>query len=76
MKDYYTPDRTVEFLQNCERAGITTTSSPTPTRVAYVRPLRERGSNMSFFCLDSQRERKSRMRSSARNPSQWFITAA
>ncbi len=24
MKDYYTPERTVEFLQNCERAGITT----------------------------------------------------
>ena len=24
MKDYFTPERTTEFLQNCERAGITT----------------------------------------------------
>ena len=52
MKDYYTPERTVEFLQNCERAGITTHQFADPDRaLPYVRPLRERGSKMSFFCL-------------------------
>ena len=32
MKDYYTPERTVEFLQNCERAGITTHQFADPER--------------------------------------------
>jgi hypothetical protein len=58
MKDYYTPERTVEFLQNCERAGITTHQFADPDRaLPYVRPLREGGSKMSFFCLHSQREK-------------------
>ena len=58
MKDYYTPERTVEFLQNCERAGITTHQFADPDRaLPYIRPLRERGSKMSFFCLHSQREK-------------------
>ena len=58
MKDYYTPERTVEFLQNCERAGITTHQFADPDRaLPYVRPLRERGSKMSFFCLHSEREK-------------------
>ena len=58
MKDYYTPERTVEFLQNCERAGITTHQFADPDRaLPYIRPLRERGSKMSFFCLHSEREK-------------------
>jgi hypothetical protein len=58
MKEYYTPERTVEFLQNCERAGITTHQFADPGRaLPYIRPLRERGSKMSFFCLHSQREK-------------------
>ena len=58
MKDYYTPERTVEFLQNCERAGITNHQFADPDRaLPYVRPLRERGSKMSFFCLHSEREK-------------------
>jgi hypothetical protein len=58
MKDYYTPERTVEFLQNCERAGITTHQFADPDRaLPYVLPLRERGSKMSFFCLHSEREK-------------------
>ncbi len=57
MNDYFTPERTVEFLQNCERAGITAHQFADPDRaLPYLRPLRERGSRMSFFCLDSQRE--------------------
>ena len=58
MKDYYTPERTVEFLQNCERAGITTHQFADPEHaLRYLRPLRERGSKMSFICLSSQRDR-------------------
>lgn len=58
MKEYYTPERTVEFLQNCERAGITTHQFADPDRaLPYLRPLRERGSKMSFICLHSQREK-------------------
>jgi len=58
MKDYYTPERTVEFLQNCERAGITTHQFADPDRaLPYLRPLRKDGSKMSFFCLHSEREK-------------------
>lgn len=58
MKDYYTPERTVEFLQNCERAGITTHQFADPDRaLPYLRPLRERGTKLSFICLHSQREK-------------------
>ena len=58
MKDYFTPERTVEFLQNCERAGITTHQFADPERaLPYLRPLRERGSRMTFLCLHSQREK-------------------
>jgi len=58
MSDYYTPERTVEFLQNCERAGITAHQFADPHRaLPYVHPLLERGSQMRFLCLHSQREK-------------------
>ncbi|MBI5683876.1 MAG: hypothetical protein HZC54_02225 [Verrucomicrobia bacterium] len=58
MKDYFTPERTTEFLQNCERAGITTHQFADPDKaLPYIRPLRERGSKMSFICLHSGREK-------------------
>jgi hypothetical protein len=58
MKDYFTPERTVEFLQNCERDGITTHQFANPEKaLLYLRPLRERGSKMTFICLHSQREK-------------------
>jgi len=58
MKQYFTPERTVEFLQNCERAGITTHQFADPEKaLLYLRPLRERGSQMTFICLHSQREK-------------------
>jgi len=58
MKEYFTPERTVEFLQNCERAGITTHQFADPDRaLPYLRPLRERGGKMTFFCLHSHREK-------------------
>lgn len=58
MREYYTPERTVKFLQDCERAGISTHQFSDPERaLPYLRPLRESGSRMSFICLHSQREK-------------------
>jgi hypothetical protein len=58
MKDYFTPERTTGFLQNCERAGIITHQFADPERaLPYLRPLRESGSRMSFLCLHAQREK-------------------
>jgi hypothetical protein len=58
MKEYFTAERTVEFLEGCERAGITVHQFADPERaLPYVRPLRERGSKMQFICLHSQREK-------------------
>ncbi|MBM3853516.1 MAG: hypothetical protein FJ399_10215 [Verrucomicrobia bacterium] len=58
MKSYFTPERTIEFLQNCERAGITTHQFSDPDRaLPYLRPLRERGTRMTFICLHSQRDK-------------------
>jgi hypothetical protein len=58
MKDYFTVERTVEFLQNCERAGITAHQFSDPDRASpYLRLLRERGSKLQFFGLHAQREK-------------------
>lgn len=58
MKEYFTAERTVEFLQNCERAGITAHQFADPDRaIPYVRLLRERGSKLQFLCLHAQREK-------------------
>jgi len=56
MKEYFTTERTVEFLQRCERAGITAHQYSTPDRAApYLRMLRERGSKLQMICLHSER---------------------
>jgi hypothetical protein len=58
MKDYFTVERTVEFLQNCERAGITAHQFADPDRaLPSLRLLRERGSKLQFFGLHAQREK-------------------
>ncbi|MBI5384738.1 MAG: twin-arginine translocation signal domain-containing protein [Verrucomicrobia bacterium] len=58
MKEYFTVERTVEFLQNCERAGITAHQFADPDRAApYLRLLRERGSKLRFFGLHAEREK-------------------
>ena len=54
MREYFTNEQTVEFLWNCERAGINTHQFSDPARMAGVfRSLRERGSKMQFICLHS-----------------------
>ena len=53
MKEYFTPERQVEFLQKCERAGITAHQFSRHENSDYVRVARDRGVKMSFFGLHS-----------------------
>jgi hypothetical protein len=55
MKEYFTTAQTVEFLLNCEKAGITT--HQLSSRVEYLPALRERGSKLKIICLNSDREK-------------------
>lgn len=58
MKAYFTVERTAEFLQNCERAGITAHQFSDPARAnPYLRLLRERGSKLQFIGLHAEREK-------------------
>jgi len=58
LKEYFTVERTVEFLQSCERAGITAHQFADPERaLPYVRRLRELGSKLEFICLHAQRDK-------------------
>jgi len=58
MKEYFTPERTVAFLRQCEQAGINAHQFSAPERAApYIRPLREQGSKLQFICLHSQRDK-------------------
>jgi len=60
MREYFTVERSVEFLLACERAGITahqfSYSPKRPVTAEILRKVRERGSRMKFFCLASRRE--------------------
>jgi hypothetical protein len=55
MREYYTAERTVEFLLKCEKAGITTHQAS--SRHDYISLLRERGSKLQIICLDSGEEK-------------------
>jgi hypothetical protein len=55
MKEYFTTEKTVEFLQKCEKAGITTHQFS--SRLDYIPMLRDRGSKMKIICLHSEREK-------------------
>jgi hypothetical protein len=58
MKEYFTPERCVEFLLQCEKAGINTHQFSTPSKTGdYLRLLREKGSKMQLICLHSQRDK-------------------
>jgi hypothetical protein len=54
MKEYFTIERVVEFLQKCEEAGITMHQSS--FRLDYFNLLRESGSKMQIINLQSKRE--------------------
>jgi hypothetical protein len=52
MREYFTPERIVEFLWTCEREGINTHQFSHPEQMGDVfRKLRERGSKMKLICL-------------------------
>ena len=54
MREYFTPERVVEFLSNCEHAGINTHQFHDPGLMAgVIRALREQGSKLKFICLYS-----------------------
>lgn len=57
MREYFTLERTVAFLQNCERNGITAWQLDHGEKaIGAVRTLREQGSKMRFLCLHSGRD--------------------
>ena len=52
MREYFTPDRIVEFLWKCEHEGINTHQFSSPEKMTDVfRKLRDRGSKMKYICL-------------------------
>jgi hypothetical protein len=54
MREYFTPERIVEFLGNCERAGINTHQFSDPELMTgVIRTLRQQGAKMKFICLHS-----------------------
>ncbi|MBN2474557.1 MAG: hypothetical protein JXB62_08105 [Pirellulales bacterium] len=56
MRDYFTPQRTVAFLQQCEREGINTHQFSAATNALEVyRTLREQGSKMHLIGLYANR---------------------
>jgi len=52
MKEYFTAERTVEFLLQCEREGINCHQFSHPKEMTDIfRTLRQRGSKMKLICL-------------------------
>lgn len=54
MKEYYTPERVVELLRNCEKAGISAHQSS--GRFDYMNMLKESGSRIKIITLQSDRK--------------------
>jgi hypothetical protein len=54
MKDYFTTERTAEFLLKCEQAGISAHQSS--SRFDYMNMLRVQGSKLKIFTLQSDRK--------------------
>jgi len=56
MREYFTVEKTVEFLQKCQREGITAWQfDHTEKSVAVVQKLKELGSEMKLICLHGER---------------------
>ena len=57
MRRYFTVERTVKFLQDCEREGINAHQFSFSDKMTKVLPkLREAGTKMQFICLHSDRK--------------------
>lgn len=56
MKEYFTTEQTIKFLQRRASAGITVHQfSPAENTVEILHKVRERGTKMEFICLHSGR---------------------
>lgn len=55
MRDYFTTERTAEFLLKCEQSGITTHQSS--SKFEYLDLLREKGSKLQIICLSSESDK-------------------
>ncbi|NQT40740.1 MAG: hypothetical protein HQ581_24815 [Planctomycetes bacterium] len=56
MREYFTTEQTVAFLQNCEAQGINTWQYDyTDKGVAAIKAMREAGSKMKYICLHAER---------------------
>jgi len=78
MREYFTLERTIEFISRCEKMGVNTWQSSHTKKIAdTLRTLRERGSKIQWICLTSGsgHHRHSR-KSSPSSPLRSFITAA
>jgi len=54
MREYFTVERIVEFLNNCRRAGINTHQfDPSEKMVKVLNIIRESKTDMNFICLHS-----------------------
>ncbi len=54
MREYFTPEHIIDYLQRCEAAGINAHQFSRPDKMAEVlRGRREQGSAMKFICLHS-----------------------
>lgn len=57
MLEYFTTDRTVEFLARCERNGVTAWQFDHAEKsVEAIRRRREQGTKMKFICLHAERK--------------------
>lgn len=57
MREYFTLDQTVTFLQRCQAQGITTWQSSYSQKLRYALTIfREQGGQMQFICLCSPKD--------------------
>ena len=58
MLEFFTLERTIEFLEKCSREGINTWQFDHDDKTkAALRTVRERGTKLNFICLHAEREK-------------------
>jgi len=66
MLQYFTEDRTFEFMTQSEAAGINAWQlNHDPKAIAVIRRMRENGSKVHFICLHTQEEGKAPIKTAA-----------
>ncbi len=56
MREYFTPERTLEFAKKCEKLGINTWQTSCSRKILQtLKHLREQGSDLQWVCLTSAR---------------------